>query len=324
MTNRLLVTGGSGFIGRHVVRQALDSGNQVLNVDLKCLEVKHQSYNSTIADIRDASLIEALFQRFEPTHVLHLASDTDITLSDPDELTTVTVGSRIVFQAVSKQPTVQRLVHTSTQFVVKPGVRPQGERHYRPYTAYGLTKARSEQELWKSDVTNWVIARPTIVWGPHHPTFGNDLWMYLFRRRYLHPASRQPVFRTYGYVENVASQMIGLLQAPPDRLSKKVYYLGDGNLDYAKWIDAFSYSLTGLPARRAPKPGLFVLALVGETAIRLGIKAPYNLGRYFRMTTGSTLDLAATFDVVGLPAIDLQTGVDRTVEWLMEYWHSEG
>lgn len=323
MEKRLLVTGGSGFIGRQAVHLGVQSGYRVLNVDLKTPDLSLNSYESIIADVRDEKCIRHIFDDFVPTHVLHLASETDILLDKIEDFTTIIDGSENIFRAATDQPSVQRLLHVSTQYVLEPGIQPKDERHYVPYTAYGGAKAESERRLWASELNGWTIVRPCIVWGPHYPTFADELWKYIDRRLYLHPATNKPILRTYGYVDNVAEQMIRLLGIPAHQLPQKVYYLGDMTIDYATWADAFARALTGRDARRIPKFGLFTLGMAGEGAKKLGIKLPFSMGRYHRMTTASPMDLSATFEAVGRPSTDLETGVQRTVDWLRVYWDGE-
>jgi len=323
MVSRLLITGGSGFIGRRAVHSALESGFQVLNLDLKEPDVSSDKYESVAADVRDCGQIAHIFEDFAPTHVLHLAAETDFSLSDVKDFSTIVDGSKAVFQVAAHQPSVHRLVHVSTQYVLEPGVQPNNERHYQPYAPYGEAKVESEKRLWASNLSGWTIVRPCVVWGPNFETFADGLLKYIDRRLYRHPASRRPIMRTFGYVDNVANQMVSFLSIPAEKLDRKVYYLGDEVMDYAIWADGFSRALTGHDARRVPKSALFALGMMGEGAKKLGIKLPYNMGRYHRMTTSSPLDLDATFKAVGSPSIDFETGVQRTVTWLREYWNGE-
>ncbi|MFO1210825.1 MAG: dTDP-glucose 4,6-dehydratase [Amaricoccus sp.] len=84
---RLLVTGGAGFIGSAVVRQAIADGHEVINVDaltyaanLPNLASVEQSnrYAFEEADIRDRAALDAIFARHRPDAVMHLAAESHV------------------------------------------------------------------------------------------------------------------------------------------------------------------------------------------------------------------------------------------------------
>ena len=84
---KLLVTGGAGFIGSAVVRQAVAQGHEVVNLDAltyaACLEnvasvADHETYAFEHCDIRDAAAVEAIFERHAPDAVMHLAAESHV------------------------------------------------------------------------------------------------------------------------------------------------------------------------------------------------------------------------------------------------------
>lgn len=321
MSERLLVTGGSGFIGTEVVALALAKGLAVRNLDVaEPREPSHKSLWRRL-DIRDGDGLRREIAAFDPHRILHLASDIDVSLPSLDRFTTTIAGTANLLAIAKDLPGLRRFVHISTQFVVTPGVLPQGERHYQPYTPYGAAKAEIERLVWRAGLSvPWHILRPTIIWGPHHPSFAREIFRHMRAGRYLHPASRVPILRSYGYVTNTAEQMLGFALLPPDATQDRVFYLGDENLDYARWADAFSMGLTGRPARRVPVPALRLLGRAGDVAKSLGLPSPIDSGRAFRMTTPSRIDLAPTLALVGPPRIGFENGVRKTLAWLEEVY----
>ncbi|HRN37527.1 MAG TPA: NAD-dependent epimerase/dehydratase family protein, partial [Flavobacteriales bacterium] len=71
---RLLVTGGSGFIGTNLVQSALDQGWEVLNLDWNPpLKAAHRPWWREW-NIMDRSATDRWIAEFRPTHLVHLAA----------------------------------------------------------------------------------------------------------------------------------------------------------------------------------------------------------------------------------------------------------
>ena len=84
---KLLVTGGAGFIGSAVVRQAVNAGHQVVNLDAltyaACLDNVASVANSSLYafehdDIRDADALHRIFAKHKPDAVMHLAAESHV------------------------------------------------------------------------------------------------------------------------------------------------------------------------------------------------------------------------------------------------------
>lgn len=87
VTERLLVTGGAGFIGSAVVRRAVQAGCRVLNLDkltyagslaTVAAVANDERYEHVRADIADRAVMRSLLERFRPTAVMHLAAESHV------------------------------------------------------------------------------------------------------------------------------------------------------------------------------------------------------------------------------------------------------
>src|SRR5436190_10381200 len=115
---RLLVTGGSGFIGTNLMAFYIERGIPVLNLDWNPPLDPGQREWWRKADLMEPASIEDAFQAFRPTHVVHLAARTDTDEKvDVDAYRQNHEGTRILLGVVKRSPAIERIIVTSTQFV---------------------------------------------------------------------------------------------------------------------------------------------------------------------------------------------------------------
>lgn len=319
---RIVVTGGSGFIGTNLVASLIARGDHVLNIDVKppVDPVAREAWCDL--NLLDADGMRDRIVRFAPDAIYNLAAVADIALAAAAMLPN-TQGLRNVVMAARACAVPPRLVHASTQLVVAPGHEPAHPRDFKPYTPYGESKAESENILWDDAGTLvWTIVRPATIWGPWHATFPQSIWRYLNRRWYMLPTGIDPV-RSYGYVDTVVAQMLAVIDAEVAAVDHKIFYLGDEPVRSSAWLDAFSLAMTGRRTRRVPGAMLRLLATGGEVVKRVGGPAPIDRGRLYRMTTDYPVPMAETFRVLGRGPADMEQGVATTVAWLRQQYPEE-
>jgi nucleoside-diphosphate-sugar epimerase len=313
---RLLVTGGSGFIGTHVARKARSSGLEWLNLDLRPPVSGESPENWHQVDIMDFEQLNEAVRNFGATHVLHLAARTDTDSDVLSDYSVNTIGTMNVLQASTISPAFERFVFTSTQFVLRPGVVGLSGIHFNAHTAYGDSKAMGEL-LTRSSLptSSWVIVRPTNVWGAWHPRYADEFWRVLARGLYLHPSGRD-ARRTYGYVGNVVEQMWAALNLPGPQVTGKVFYLGDPPILLKEWTDAFSQALLGRPVRTVPVGVLKAVALGGDVGKGLGLRVPLTSSRLRSMLEDYITPTGESIRELGTSGVSLDEGVRETVAWL--------
>lgn len=315
---RILVTGGSGFIGTNFVERNRGKDQELVNVDLRApLNPSHLSHWKE-CDIMEARQLSAIFDDFQPTHVLHMAARTDC-----EENTTVeegyavnTTGTENVLGAIKQTPSIERAIIVSTQYVAGPSRLPLHDQDYFPHTVYGQSKVIAEQLTRQADLQCvWTLVRPTNIWGPWHLRYRREAWRVIDRGMYMHPGGKQ-VTRTYGYVGNVVWQLEQILKAPRGVVDKQVLYLGDRPDDIYKWVNEFSLALRGKPARRVPRAALAPIGWVGDGLAKIGKQFPLTSSRFNNMISDYPANTAKTFDMLGEPPYSLKEGVEETVIWL--------
>jgi UDP-glucose 4-epimerase len=145
---RVLVTGGSGFIGRALCASLAARGADVRNVDL------HASADpdlpTTIGDLRDPRVVEQAVTG-ELDGIVHLAAKTSVlqSIAQPRATTEHNVGVTAALLERSREVGVPRFLLASTNAVTGDvgTATISEERPLRPLTPYGATKAACEMLL---------------------------------------------------------------------------------------------------------------------------------------------------------------------------------
>ena len=317
-TRRILVTGGSGFIGSALMAELghLEDA-ELLNIDI--VDPGAAATGSWLrADVLDPAQLASAVHEFAPTDVVHLAARVDVEGDSIADYAVNTVGCDNLLAALAESPSVRRAVFTSTQFVCRPGYVPKNDEDYAPHTAYGESKVLSEKSVRTADAAYaWAIVRPTTVWGPGDQFYRQQFYDVMKRGLYMHPAGTH-CRRSYGYVGNVVAQIRRILDGLPGDLDRRALYVGDPVTDILEFVNEFSRQIRGAEVRQVPAPLIRGIALVGDVAKRLRLPFPLTTPRYRSMTEHYPVPIEATIAVVGAGPFSLADGVADTVAYLTE------
>jgi nucleoside-diphosphate-sugar epimerase len=259
-------------------------------------------------------LLLSEFERFKPTHVFHLAAKANLKGKTVADFPENTIGTDNIVHCVNSTSSVHRLISFSTQYVVRPGVWPEKNDFFAPYTPYGESKAVGENIVRTKCTKSWVILRPTNVWGPLHPFFPYEMWRYLQHRLYMHPGYR-PIIKYYSYIDNAIDQIYSISFSDSEHVINEVFYITDPPINNAEWLNAFSIALSGRPIKKIPKFLWRLLALSGDVLNRVGLIFPMSSDRFFRLTVDECIPYESTINITGLPRVSLKDGVKMSVEW---------
>ncbi len=171
MTQKVIVTGGAGFIGSHLVDLLLEDGHQVLVIDnfsygkRAFLPADNRSLKIAEGDITDKKFIEETITKFSPEIVFHLAALHHIPTCElkPEVALKINIeGTQHVLNAISNCNTLKKIVFASSGAVYDIVDMPLIEESTPtvPYDVYSVSKLGGEflLRLWAKKYKKQALA----------------------------------------------------------------------------------------------------------------------------------------------------------------------
>ena len=167
---RVLVTGGSGFIGRHVVAQLTEAGARVRVIDLQ--PHPDPEVDIVVGDIAEPNAVARAFEGGMDS-IVHLAAETRVlkSIQEPEKtFRTNVLGTNAVLEG-GRAAGVTSLAFASTNAVTGPMTEPKiaESQVLNPLTPYGATKAADEMLMSAYTAVYGMRCAPirlTNVYGP--------------------------------------------------------------------------------------------------------------------------------------------------------------
>jgi len=315
---RVLVTGGSGFIGTNVMQHWMDKGVEAVNFDIRPPQNPAHADRWQKVDLLDADALAGAMRDLRPDCVIHLAARADIEGTHLDDYRINTEGVENLVAAV-KQSGAPRVLFTSSQLVCRPGYRPTTDTDYCPPNPYGVSKVRTE-EIARAEGRDdfvWTLMRPTSIWGPWFEQPYRAFFLTVRRGRYLQARGLR-VPKSFGFVGNTVVQMERLALCPAERIHGRVLYVADYEaVVVSEWAETVRRAWGAPPIREVPLGLLRAAALAGDQLKRLGMKnPPLTSYRLRNLLTESAQDMGPLREVCGPMPYSVAEGTDITVAWM--------
>jgi len=293
---RIAVTGGTGFVGSHVIDVALDAGHEV-----RALTRRNQPPRDRLewisGDLADRDAIHRLVR--DTDAVIHVAGV--INAPDAAGFEAGNVAGTLAMLAAATAGGARRFVHVSSLAAREPRL-----------SLYGASKARAE-ELVESSGLDWSIVRPPAVYGP-----GDKETLELFKMAkrglvLLPPKGRVSLI----HVDDLARLLLSLTtRGAPKRV---VIEPDDGTPDGWSHKD-FAKALGQAVGRRnvslsAPRPLLHLAARIDRLLRRDGAKLTPDRAAYFSHPDWVVTSGRFPPPELWHPRIETRQGLAATAEW---------
>jgi nucleoside-diphosphate-sugar epimerase len=318
MQERILVTGGSGFIGTNIIDFYKDS-SVVLNLDIK--EPRNSAHIDYWGkqDILERDTLIKAFKRFKPDFVLHMAARTDLDGKELLDYDSNINGVKNIIEAVNSTPSIKKIIFASSRLVCKIGYEPKNEFDYKPTTVYGESKIIGEKIVRETKILNadWLIVRPTSLWGPWFGIPYRTFFDTIEKKLYFHPKDKK-VYKKFGFVLNSVHILNVLLRE--NSLNTKTVYLSDfKDLEVKAWADLISNHFHNQNVKQIPFFILKTLSIFGDGLKLVGLKnPPLTTFRLNNLITQMPFDTNEVENIVKQLPFNLKEATEITYKWLKE------
>lgn len=319
---RVLVTGGTGFTGKALVRRLLDDGHKVVALDykegVKTQELRDWGAEVVIGSVTDAEVVESCMAGVNVVH--HLAAafrELDVPDTYYDEVNVG--GTRTVLEA-AKRHGIDKFIYCSTCGVHGNVDNPPADES-APINAadyYQQTKYEAEPVVlqYHTEGMPCVILRPAAIYGPGDPerfymifkrVAGGSFPMFGGGKTFYHPL----------YVDSLVDAFVNAQE--PGRGDGKVYLIADAEyVTIEQLVRAVGRALhVDVKIRHLPIVPLIIAGHVCEKVCKpFRISPPIFPRRVDWFRQNRAFDISAARRDLGYdPQVDLDEGLRRTAEW---------
>jgi nucleoside-diphosphate-sugar epimerase len=252
MSNTVLITGGSGFIGTHLSKMLVQRGDRVISFDLFprrpqlawYMGAEEQGVVFARGDVANLTqLLEVLIQH-KPNQIAHLAASIDMDSLDryPKQVYDQMVGGTVnVLEAMRLLGGIERLVNFSSIGALAPIQYQPIDCNHPVLLAdsgttagiYGAGKVAGEAFCWAyADLFNLDVVqlRPSAAYGFYttNTLFLNDLLEGALRGERVALPHGGSLPRDYTHIADIAGITVAALNVPAEKLQHRTFYAASG------------------------------------------------------------------------------------------------
>ena len=319
---KIVVTGGSGFIGTNYIDYLLEKENpEIINLDKAPPKKEdHQSYWRE-CNILDTRKTKEIIASFNPDYLVHLAANIRTDLSDIKDFRENIEGVENVLEACRGADNLKRVIFTSSLLVCQVGYYPQNDTDYKPNTAYGKSKVMGEKIVRAAEDLpfQWTIIRPISIWGPWNGEPYLSFFKAVMQGWYFHIGSGH-YKRSLGYIGNTIRQIHAIIKAEQEQVDGKTFYLADPEpTDLHEMAEMIREKSEAKKIYTFPLFLAKLLAKIGDILQKAGWRSvPLTSFRLNNITTEYIYDLSPTMELANFDVIDVNIGVEETLQFIHE------
>jgi UDP-glucuronate 4-epimerase len=333
----ILITGAAGFIGFHLANRLLNEGNEVCAIDnlndyydVSLKEVRLEiltrakNFHFVRADISHRDEVQALFDRYRPEYVVHLAAQAGVrySLHNPHAYVDSNVMGFLNILENCTRSHVEHLIYASSSSVYGgtatiPFSESQNVDH--PISLYAATKKANELMAYTYSHLHNLPATGLRFFTVYGPYGRPDMAYFIFTKHIL---DQRPIDvynfgkmrRDFTYIDDIVEGVVRLLpKAPEPAVSHSGVTGGEGVIHPP-------FKLYNIGNHKPVE----LLELIRIIESCLGKKATLN---YLPLQPGEVVetfaDITEIRKAVGFsPSTDIQAGMSLFVQWFLEFYRT--
>ncbi len=325
---KIVVTGGSGFIGAYFCRFLKERGDEVVILDIIEPSKKSPHDRFVQGDIRDAEAVRDAFGGCQ--EVIHLAAAHHDFGIEEQTYFDVNEGGLEIMTSVMDELGITSITFYSTVAVYGDATPPLTEETPpQPESFYGKSKLAGEVVLkaWvnKGDGRHALVIRPTVTYGPDNFANMYSLLRQIDKGKFFF-AKGSPNIKSLSYIENIVPATMFLLDKGCDEKFAIYNYIDKPDLTSVEIAKTCYESLRKpLPKFRPPtwllllgaKPFDIVIALTGKNL-------PVSTARVKKLFVHETkFEAQKILDAGYVAEASVREGIDRTAQWYKQVGENE-
>ncbi len=332
---KIIVTGSSGFIGFHVCKKLLESGNKVHGVDsmnnyydvnlkkarLSILK-KYKNFSFSKTKIENKKNLNKAFKKFKPVVVIHLAAQAGVrySIEKPRVYLDSNITGTYNIIEISKTLNVKHLIMASSSSVYGANKRipfKEIDKTETQMSIYAATKKSNESiahaysNIWKVPIT---MVRFFTVYGP----WGRpDMALFKFTKGILNNKkidiyNNGKMYRDFTYIDDIVSGINLLIKKIPNTKQSGKY-----KDDSLSPIAPFRILNIGNTKK------VYLLDFIKEIENVLGKKAKRN---YMPLQKGDVKQTLSNTNLLKKmtkynPKTNFKTGIRKFLDWYLNYYN---
>lgn len=322
MKERVLITGASGFVGYHLIAEALKNDLEVFAAVRKTSKTDHlKEFNIqyTYPDFTNVEALKAELEERQYTYIIHAAGITAAKTEQEYNTVNANYTYNLALAASQANIPLKKFVFLSSLAAMGPLPTTQGiineDTLPAPVTAYGKSKLLAEQKLAALTTLPLLILRPTAVYGPRDE--GIFIILKTFSKGFEPYIGKTPQQLSFIYVKDLAGITIKALFS---KQTQKTYNVSDGQAYSRYALARFTKQILNKKTFKIhlPVTVIKVLAAIMERIYARSAKTPaLNIEKLNELTAANwicSID-SISRDLQYLPEYDLERGLTESLQW---------